>query len=217
MLQKKVEQYKAIYSAFPAPVRREELKKVKKREEAVSTFCFFLVAGTLYLLFFSRNDSLANALFGRRGLEHLIFPLLIFVEVALARTSKSIMPLVYLLATSLLATVVTYGAFVYFIIYSIVFAFTEMRLIAMQLIPGYPMFEEESQKKSAAPSPEDIFLSDHRKAYDVQTEPENARTDGPSAMGASGAQVISREGEIDELIITEDTAMEDFDDTKEDR
>lgn len=204
--------------------KREELKKVKHFEEIVSTLCLLLVAVTMFSKFNIDKWMISALGIGGSKLEYIVFPLLIIFEVTLARTSINIMPLIFLLFTALLATLATYGVLIYFLLYTFLFIAAEIKLIAMKMTKGYPLFQDEPVKRPAEYSkakPEPFRIvendddNDDPESYMSRMEKMTSADKQPDEYISSDAYGMAEQ--MEEISLPEDFYAEEINDSKKDR
>lgn len=179
MIQKRIDNIADSYMMLTNEERRDKLRGVKKAEEAVSTFgfvifivvfCYVGIAGWMSFFY-------AEAGMSKTGLplEYVFFPIAFFIEVAAARTAKNTAALWILLLTSILATIVTMGIFVIFVLYSLLFIFIETKLMAMKILPGYPAFEDAKLNEYEMDLTVEQMAAYEKKKYNDLDDLEGAR------------------------------------------
>lgn len=212
---------------LPNAVKREKLASIKKWENWVSALSLLLVIGTRTSAHGAVQSLFKAFSFSGIKIEYLLFPLLLLVEVAFARTAKNSVPLVTLLFTSIMAAAVTYGYLFYYIIYSVFFIYFEIQLIAMKAVSGYPLFEDEKPSPRQGSIPEDVFTSSYESLRDAAENTQSAENDDTEQTGQT--EELSTDGldldgffeassrgsiaQMDEIVLPENYRTEDNDDT----
>lgn len=228
MIQTAIEKAAEKYSGLPSHERREKLKSVKKWESYVSALSLLLIIGTRRSEHGVVQSLFMTFTFSGIHIEYLLFPLLLLVEVAIARTAKNSVPLVTLLFTSIMAAAVTYGYLFYYIIYSLVFIYFEIQLIAMKAVPGYPLFEDEKPAPRRGEMPPDIFAYSYESMRDAAEnmhsaenedteqikQTEELSTDGLDLDSFFEASSRGSTAQMDEIVLPENYCTEDNDDTE---
>lgn len=200
MIQRRIDETADRYMMLTNSDRRLKLGSIKRADKAISTFGFVLFILTLVLLgiagwtsFFASGHGA-----GSDGLqiEHIFFPILIYVEIAIGRTAKSSVPMWIILVTSVFATIATYGIYIYFVVYSMLFTFVEIKMAAMKNVPGYPAFEDARDGGLGK-----HMTADQMSAYEKKMFADMADKEGARARDSANLdKILSGEMELDEFL-----------------
>lgn len=232
MLQKLIDSYAEEYMMLDNDDRRIELRELQDAElHMVNVYWIVFIitvciAGFCGWLLFIGNGQGYNVPFVTQGFiaALVFFPILLFIEIAWARSSVKACPMYVLLITSGVATALSKFVLIYLAVYSVYFVLSEMRLIGMKILPGYPAFADiQDSGLSKKMTYQQMIAYDKKRRESEKSLVEDAEELEKLLKGELdldsylGVVSQSRAEEMEELALPDSMQLEEQDDTNSNR
>lgn len=232
MLQKLIDSYAEEYMMLDNDDRRIELRELQAAElHMVNVYWIVFVvtvciAGFCGWLLFIGNGQRYDVPFVTQGFiaALVFFPIIMFIEIAWARSSVKTLPMYVLLITSAAATAMSKFVLIYIAVYSVYFVLAEAKLIGMKILPGYPAFEDIQDSGLSKKMTYAQMIAYDKKQRDIN-KPLFMDREGLEKLlkgeldldSYLGVPVNSMAEEMDELVIPDDLDLEEHNDTNSNR
>lgn len=232
MLQRIIDNLAEGYMLLDNEDKRIMLSELKEEEERIVNVYWVIFIITLgvagfcgWLLFIGRGQMYDVPFVTQKFIGALVaFPIIIFIEIAWVRSSVSTLPMIFLLATSVAATLASKLVLIYLVVFSVYFMRHEFKVIGMKVLPGYPAFQDAVDGGySKDMSYEQMIAYDKKQREAKKTlvsdgeELEKLLKGELELDDYLGVVRYDKAEEMDEIAIPEDYCWEESNDTEKDR